>query len=115
MSLVKMSKTHLDEERLKAFAANLKEGYKHMKAERFGEAKKLFFPYIELMKKSGARQFRLFYSYSIAQIRTGDIDGFIESYHEVQTIPISTKEEEEMKYRLDELFFALLDEMQKGT
>lgn len=100
-------------EELKTFAQKLKEGYKLMDEGQYEEAKVEFAPFIEMMRRADTLQFRLFYSYSIAQLRTGDIDGFFKTYHEIQGIKLKSKEEERQKKQVDELFFNMMEELER--
>lgn len=99
--------------KLKAFAQDMKEGYQLVKEKRDAEAKEKLRPFIELMRKSGAPHIRLFVSFSIAQIRTGDLEGFLETYQEVKDMTPKNREEEKLKEQLDGFFVNVMEELQK--
>ncbi|NEU29689.1 hypothetical protein GN156_02730 [bacterium LRH843] len=99
--------------KLRAFAQDMKEGYQLVKEKRDEEAKEKLKPYIELMRKTGTPHLRLFVSYSIAQIRTGEFEEFLQTYQDVREIVPKTKEEEEIKKQLDGFFENVMEELQK--
>jgi hypothetical protein len=100
-------------EKLKVFAQEMKDGLQLVKEKRDHEAIKKLQPFIELMRKSNAPQIRLFSSYSIAQIRTGDLEGFLQTYSEVKEMEAKTDDEKKYKQQLDGFFENLMEELQK--
>lgn len=100
-------------EKLKAFAQEMKEGFELVKEKRDAEAINKLEPFIELMRRSKAPNIRLFASYSIAQIRTGDLEGFLQTYSEVKDMAPKTEEEIKFKEQLDGFFNDLMEELQK--
>lgn len=102
------------EERLKAFAAEMKAGYQLVKEKRNDEAVKKLKPFITLMKQSDAPHIRLFVSYSIAQLRTGDVDGFLVTYGDIKEMKAKNKEDILLKQQVDELFEELMEQFQNG-
>lgn len=84
-----------------------------MQKGQYEEAKNTFDPYVQMMRQTSKRNYRLFFTYSLAQLYTADIDGFIETYSELQSVTPVTKEEEEMKKKLEETFLLLMEEMNK--
>ncbi|MFC0469327.1 hypothetical protein ACFFHM_01935 [Halalkalibacter kiskunsagensis] len=100
-------------EKLKAFAKEMKEGFQLVNEKRDEEAKKKLQPFIELMRKSGAPHIRLFSTYSIAQIRTGELEGFMQTYAEVKEMKPKNEEEKKQKQQLDRFFNDLMMELQK--
>ncbi|TWI57230.1 hypothetical protein [Halalkalibacter nanhaiisediminis] len=99
--------------KLKAFALEMKEGYQLVQEKRYEEAKVKLRPFIELMRQSGAPHIRLFVSYSISQIRTGEFEGFLQTYQEVQEMAPKNIEEEKLKEQLDGFFKNIMEELQK--
>ena len=99
--------------KLKAFAQEMKEGYQLVKEKRDEEAKEKLRPFIELMRKSSAPHIRLFVSYSIAQVRTGEFEGFLQTYQEVKNMTAKNAEEEKLKEQLDGFFQNLMEELEK--
>jgi hypothetical protein len=99
------------EEKLQAFADKMKEGFKLVSEKRNEEAIETLKPFVELMKKSGGEHIRLFVHYSLAQIRTGDFNGFLETYEAVRTMKAKTEEEERLKAQLDGFFTELMEQL----
>ncbi|MDT8859625.1 hypothetical protein N0O92_05210 [Alkalihalobacillus sp. MEB130] len=100
-------------EKLKAFAQEMKEGFQLVKEKRDEEALKKLEPFVELMRRSEAPHIRLFSTYSIAQIRTGKLEGFLQTYAEVKEMEAKTEEEAKLKEQLDGFFNELMVELQK--
>ncbi|GAE25267.1 hypothetical protein JCM9140_1249 [Halalkalibacter wakoensis JCM 9140] len=100
-------------EKLKAFAKEMKEGFQLVKEKKDHEALKKLQPFVELMRRSGAPHIRLFATYSIAQIRTGELEGFLETYAEVKEMEAKSDEELKLKEQLDGFFNDLMNELQK--
>ncbi|WP_227936806.1 hypothetical protein [Alkalihalobacillus deserti] len=100
-------------EKLKVFAQEMKEGFQLVKEKRDEEAIKKLQPFIQLMRQSQAPHIRLFASYSLAQIRTGDLEGFLQTYSEVKEMNPKTEEELKFKQQLDGFFNDLMEELQK--
>ncbi|MCM3716223.1 hypothetical protein [Halalkalibacter oceani] len=99
--------------RLKAFAEEMKQGYQLVKEKKDKEAIQKLRPFIELMRQSEAPHIRLFVSYSIAQIRTGDLEGFLQTYEEVKGMSPKSEEDEQLKSQLDGFFVDMMEELQK--
>ncbi|WP_088103537.1 hypothetical protein [Halalkalibacter urbisdiaboli] len=99
------------QEKLKAFALEMKEGFQLVKQKKDHEAIEKLSPFVTLMKQSGANQIRLFVYYSIAQIRTGDIEGFLSTYEQTKQMKPNTDEEQELLNEMDKLFFDLMEEL----
>ncbi len=93
----------------------MKEGFKLVSEKRNEEAIEALKPFVELMKNSGGEHIRLFVHYSIAQIRTGDLEGFLESYEYVKKMTAKTSEEEALKNQLDGFFIDLMEQLGKDT
>ncbi|ARK31494.1 hypothetical protein [Halalkalibacter krulwichiae] len=100
-------------EKLKEFALEMKEGFQLVKEKRDEEAIQKLQPFVELMRRSKAPNIRLFSAYSIAQIRTGDLDGFLQTYSEVKDMEPRSDEETKYKMQLDGFFHDLMTELQK--
>jgi hypothetical protein len=101
------------QEKLKAFAQEMKEGYQLVKMKKDAEAIEKLKPFITLMRQSQAEHVRLFVYYSIAQVRMGDFEGFLETYEEVKSMKAKNDEELELKKQLDGLFHDLMEELGK--
>lgn len=101
-------------EKLQAFAMEMKQGYTFVKEGKNEEAIKKLRPFVELMRTSGAPNIRLFVSYSIAQIRTGDIEGFLQTYAEIKEMDPKNTDEQSLKNQIDGFFTDLMDELQKN-
>ncbi|MCL7748200.1 hypothetical protein [Halalkalibacter alkaliphilus] len=102
-------------EKLKAFAQEMKEGFQLVKEKRDDEALNKLKPFVELMRRSSAPHIRLFSTYSIAQIRTGDLEGFLQTYAEVKEMEAKSEEETKFKEQLDGFFNDLMAELQKDN
>ncbi|OLS39514.1 hypothetical protein BTR22_01195 [Alkalihalophilus pseudofirmus] len=103
------------EEKLQAFADKMKEGFRLLSEKRNEEAIETLKPFVELTKKSGGEHIRLFVHYSLAQIRTGDFNGFLETYEAVKKMKPKTTEEEKLKGQLDGFFNDLMEELGKSS
>ncbi|WP_100404873.1 hypothetical protein [Bacillus solitudinis] len=101
------------QEKLKELAKEMKEGYKLVKEKKDAEAIEKLRPFIILMRQSQAEQIRLFVYYSFAQFRTGDIDGFLETYENVKGMSPKNDEEKELKNQIDDLFINIMEELKK--
>ncbi|GAF63990.1 hypothetical protein BTS2_0882 [Bacillus sp. TS-2] len=96
---------------LQNFANQIKEGIVLVKSEKYEAGMQQLAPFVEIMKESNKSHIRLFFYYSIAQLRLGEIDGFLESYRLIQLMEATTREEELMKQELNPLFKQLLEEL----
>ena len=103
----------MNKDKLRAYAREVKKGYTLMKEGNYAKAKEAFFPFVQLMRQFDKRPFRLFYAYSLTQFYTGDIEGFFETYGELQQVTPSTEEEKKMKQTLEDVFFNVREEMSK--
>ncbi|GAE35430.1 hypothetical protein [Halalkalibacter akibai] len=102
-------------EKLKVFAQEMKEGLQLVQEKQDHAAIKKLQPFVELMRQSQAPHIRLFSSYSLAQIRTGDLEGFLQTYSEVKEMTPKTEEETKLKNQLDGFFTDLMEELQKDN
>ncbi|WP_413379617.1 hypothetical protein [Alkalihalobacillus sp. 1P02AB] len=101
-------------EELTHFAKQITKGIELVKNKQEQKALQILAPFVHLMKESGTNHIRLFSYYAIAELRTGDIDGFVESYLAVKEMPAATKEEEDMQSKLEGLFHSVFDELNKN-
>ncbi|WP_062048015.1 hypothetical protein [Bacillus sp. JCM 19034] len=99
--------------KLQAFAMEMKEGFTLLKDGQYEEALKKLKPFIELMKQGDAPHVRLFVSYGIAQFRTGDMEGFLETYANVKEMKANNEEEKRLKSNLDQLFETMMNELDR--
>ncbi|GAE31219.1 hypothetical protein JCM9152_2674 [Halalkalibacter hemicellulosilyticusJCM 9152] len=99
--------------KLQAFAMEMKKGFDLLQEGQYEEALRALKPFIELMRQGGAPHIRLFVSYGIAQFRTGDMEGFLETYGAVKEMKTKNDEEERLKSNLDQLFETLMSELEK--
>jgi len=96
---------------LQSFAHDMTKGYRLIREKRDEEGLKKLQPFITLFLKMGTFDMRLFSSYCIAQFRTGDIEGFLQTYEYIQKNDVKTDEERKVKAKLDRLFHEIMEQL----
>ncbi|WP_059103975.1 hypothetical protein [Shouchella shacheensis] len=109
--VTEMTQNETQIQALRTFAEDMKQGFACVKKKQDHEAISKLKPFVELMEKSDTKHVRLFVYYAMAQFRTGDVDGFLQTYGKIQDVQMESAEEESLKKQLDQWFVTLMKEM----
>ncbi|MDQ0207923.1 hypothetical protein [Alkalicoccobacillus murimartini] len=101
------------EEKLKALGEGMKQGIELIREKKDKEGLEKLMPFAEIMRAGDARQVRVFVNIGLAQLRLQDIEGFLQTYEEVQNITATSEKEEQLKKEMDEWFNLLMERLGK--
>lgn len=98
---------------LQGFVKQMQTGIQLIKDNKYEEGMNQLKPYVALMEEANTYPIRMFAYYAMAQFKTGDIDGFIQTYEKIQSIDAVDEEDEKVKQIIHQWFVALMDQMGK--
>ncbi|MCM2675090.1 hypothetical protein [Alkalicoccobacillus plakortidis] len=101
------------EEKLKALGEEMKKGIELIRDKKDKEGLEKLKPFAEIMRAGDAKQMRVFVNIGLAQLRLQDIEGFLQTYEEVQTITPSSEKEEQLKKEMEQWFHLLMERLEK--
>ncbi|TSB46136.1 hypothetical protein [Alkalicoccobacillus porphyridii] len=101
------------EDKLKALGEEMKKGIELIRDKKDQEGLEKLQPFAELMRSGNARQMRVFVNIGLAQLRLQDIEGFLQTYEEVQGIPIKSEKDQTLRNEMDEWFKLLMERLEK--
>lgn len=84
-------------------------GYAAVHEKNYDKAKQLLQPLKDFMHAEDRPNVAFLAYLTIAQIGSKDIDNFLLTYEELQKFPPKNEKEEQLKKRVDDLFFELME------
>ncbi|BAB06605.1 hypothetical protein P4637_08920 [Halalkalibacterium halodurans] len=81
------------EDALRSFVKEVKKGKQQLKDKRFEEGIQTLTPYIELFRQTDVAEPQVFVSYAIAQLRTGEFEGFLRTVEDIKGMELKTEAE----------------------
>ncbi|MBM0067309.1 hypothetical protein [Alkalicoccobacillus gibsonii] len=99
------------EAKLKALGEEMKKGIELIRDKKDKEGLEKLQPFAEIMRAGDAKQMRVFVYIGLAQLRLHDIEGFLQTYEDVQTITPANEKEAHLKKEMEEWFHLLMERM----
>lgn len=101
------------EDKLKALGEEMKKGIELIRDKKDQEGLEKLLPFAELMRSGDVKQMRVFVNIGLAQLRLQDIEGFLQTYEEVLSIPIQSEKDQKLKNEMEQWFQLLMERMGK--
>ncbi|MBB5174825.1 hypothetical protein [Texcoconibacillus texcoconensis] len=102
-------------ENLRELAQKLTTGYKKVQEGNYEQGKEILEPLMPIFHRSDQPNMTLLVHYGFAQVGTGNVEGFLETYAEVKEISPANKREAQLKDQAKSLVNEVLEHIHSET